>query len=193
MNKYTAVFNFFIDRPLLFISFFFSFIPFWVVYLWYIESNTTVLTAILFFFIIFTAKCIIESEITHRNTFSVMADKLIYYFLWITANLFFLILLIILFILLLVVNDTLFKITILSIIIMSAVSLFLIKYNDYLKNIWSLNKITTYKGSFFINIAIIFSWLIFLFIEPIYMKYISILIIILFEIALFVKKYDSII
>lgn len=193
MNKLSPILTFFLDRPITAIAFFFSFIPFWAVVIWYSTGEANWTTAGILLVAILIGKCIINAEIMGKGPFTILIDKIIYYSLWVTGNLLLFILLIILIILFTITTDILFKFIITGIIFMAILSTFIIKHQDYLKNVWSVSGANRTKHYFWLSTAVLICWLIFLFIPSANMKYISIGIISVLELIRFARTYDSII
>lgn len=193
MNKFKPILTFFVDRPLSAVAFIFSFIPFWAVLIWYAEGKAEWHTAAVFLLLVILGKCIISAEIMQKGPFTIFTDKLIYYSLWITGNLLLILLLLILVILLTVVTDVLFKLIIVGIIFMAILSTVILKYQDYLKHVWSVSGADRTRHYFWLSTAVVLSWLIFLFIDQAYMKYASLAVITSLELIRFARTYDSII
>jgi hypothetical protein len=91
------------------------------------------------------------------------------------------------------INDTLMKFIIIGIILMSFIFIFVIKNRENLKETWGINMIHKKKKYVLLGLSIVFSWIIFLYIDEMFMKYIALFLIIILEIIRFSRNNESII
>jgi hypothetical protein len=191
MNKILTITKYFIDNPLFFISYFFSIIPFWVILFCYFKADFNYKIIIMLFPLALFGKCIINSELKGENPFLVLLNTIYRGSILITTNFLIFIWIAFLSILMIFTSDFIIRLIALCLIIMSFVFFFAFKSKYKYNNIWELKGLKNNR-LFFIGIAATISWLIFIEIDGITYKALSLILIIILEIIRFTKQYECI-
>ncbi len=193
MNKINVVLKYFINNPLISSAFFFSIIPFWVVFLWFAKSNANLTIFFTISMLIITGKCIVDSQMQNRNPFLLLIKLITGYTASLIGYVMLTIWLLVLFFVMILTNDLILQFISLGLMIMSMLFAIFFGNKNYLTTIWGNENIKGKQRFFWIGTAIIFSWLVFIYIDNAVYKYISIALIIFLEILKFVRKHESLI
>lgn len=193
MNKINIVLKYFVNNPLISSAFFFSIIPFWVVFLWFAKSNANFSVFFTILTLIITGKCIVDSQMQNKNPFLLLIKLITGYTAGFIGYVIMTIWLLALSFVMILTDDLILQFISLGLMIMSVLFAIFFGSNNYLTTVWDNKNIKGKQKFFWLGTAVIFSWLVFIYIDnPVY-KYISIALIIFLEILRFVRKYESLI